>query len=202
MKRRLDAREKTLRAFRAYLDLQTTTDWIRREVRGQLQAFEMTLAGFRVLEMLYREGPTHMNETARRLEYDRQNLYATVRMLEGRGLVRRVSETLPLVDNKRNRELKEKGDTEHRGRGVTRLRLTPAGRKFIANLFPRHAKVVKALMRALHGREQETLSKLCRKLRAGDAWKFLTEFRFMRAGEEFEIDMEDLKRELEEIRRE
>jgi hypothetical protein len=32
--------------------------------------------------------------------------------------------------------------------------------------------------------------------------KFMTELRYLRAGEEFEIDPEDLKRELEEIRRE
>jgi hypothetical protein len=32
--------------------------------------------------------------------------------------------------------------------------------------------------------------------------KFVTELRYLRAGEEFEIDPEDLKRELEEIRRE
>jgi hypothetical protein len=57
-------------------------------------------------------------------------------------------------------------------------------------------------MRALHRREQETLSKLCRKLRRGDFMKFVTELRYLRAGEEFEIDPEDLKRELEEIRRE
>jgi guanylate kinase len=61
---------------------------------------------------------------------------------------------------------------------------------------------VKELMRALHGREQETLSNLCRKLREGDDWKYLREFRYLRAGEEFEIGVEDLKREIEEIRRE
>lgn len=200
MKERLDARGKTLRAFGAYLDLQKTTDWIRKQIRGQLHTFEITIAGFRVLELLYREGPTHMNETARRLEYERQNLFLVVQALEERGFVRRERETLPLVNNKRNQELKAMGDTEHRGRAVTRLRLTAAGRKYIANLFPRHAKVVKALMRALDGREQATLSRLCRKLRKGNFWKYLTELKCMRAGEEFDIDVEDLKREIQEIR--
>jgi MarR family 2-MHQ and catechol resistance regulon transcriptional repressor len=183
MRKRVDARGKTLRAFRAYLELQMTADWIRREMRGQLGSFEVTLAGFRVLEMLYREGPTHMSAAARKLECERQNLYVVVRTLEGRGFLRRVSETLPLVDNKRNRALKAMRDTEQRGRGVTRLRLTGAGRKFIANLFPRHAKVVKALMRALHGREQETLSKLCRKLREGLSVNYFKELRIIRDGE-------------------
>ena len=163
--------------------MQMTADWIRREMRGQLGSFEVTLVGFRVLEMLYREGPTHMSAAARKLECERQNLYMVVQTLEGRGFLRRVSETLPLVDNKRNRALKAMRDTEQRGRGVTRLRLTPAGRKFIATLFPRHAKVVKALMRALDGREQETLSKLCRKLREGLSVNYFKELRIIREGE-------------------
>jgi len=183
MRKRIDARGKTLRAFRAHLELQLTADWIRKDMRGQLGSFDMTLAGFRVLEMLYREGPTHMSAAAKKLECERQNLNVVVQTLERRGFVRRVSETLPLVDNKRNRALKAMGDTEQRGRGVTRLRLTHAGRKFIATLFPRHAKVVKALMRALHGREQETLSKLCRKLREGLSVNFFKELRIIREGE-------------------
>jgi len=34
---------------------------------------------------------------------------------------------------------------------------------------------VKALMRAIDGRQQETLSQICRRLRAGDALKFVKE---------------------------
>jgi MarR family 2-MHQ and catechol resistance regulon transcriptional repressor len=201
MKKRIDARGKTLRAFRAYLDLLATADWIRTEMRGQLESFDVTLAGFRVLEMLYREGPTYMSAASKKLECNHQNLHVIVRVLEDRGFVKRKMETLPLVDNRRNRALKAQGDEGQRGRRVARMRLTRAGRKFIGNLFPRHAKVVKALMRALDGREQETLSKLCRKLREGDDWKYLREFRYLRAGEEFEIDVEDLKLEIEKLRR-
>ena len=188
MNKRLDARGKTLRAFRAYLELQLTADWIRKEMRGQLGTFDVTLAGFRLLEMLYREGPTHMSAASKKLECDRQNLNVVVRALEERGFMRRASETLPLVDNRRNRALKAMGDTEQRGRGVTRLRLTRAGRKFIATLFPRHAKVVKALMRTLHGREQETMSKLCRKLREGLPVNYFKELRIIREGEGFEVE--------------
>jgi len=188
MNKRLDARGKTLRAFRAYLELQLTADWIRKEMRGQLGSFDVTLAGFRLLEVLYREGPTHMSAASKKLECERQNLNVVVRALEERGFLQRLSGTLPLVDNRRNRALKAMGDTEQRGRGVTRLRLTRAGRKFIATLFPRHAKVVKALMRALHGREQETLSRLCRKLREGLSMNYFKELRIIREGEGFEVE--------------
>jgi hypothetical protein len=105
-------------------------------------------------------------------------------------------EELPLVDNPRNRALKAKGDTEQRGRRVARMRLTRAGRKFIGDLFPLHAKVVKALMTALDGREEETLSRMCRKLRERDLLKSVREFRYFRAGEEFELDVEELEREM------
>jgi DNA-binding MarR family transcriptional regulator len=112
MRKRIDARGKTLRAFCAYLELQMTADWIRREMREQLGSFEVTLAGFRVLEMLYREGPTHMSAPARKLEWERQNLYLVVPTLEERGFLRRVSEKLALLDNKGNRALKAMADTE------------------------------------------------------------------------------------------
>ena len=46
--------------------------------------------------------------------------------------------------------------------------LTPRGKKFIGTFFPKHAKVVKSLMRVLEGREQVTLSRQLLKLRKGD----------------------------------
>jgi hypothetical protein len=33
-----------------------------------------------------------------------------------------------------------------------------------------------------------------------DDWKYLREFRYLRAGEEFEIDVDDLKLEIEKLR--
>jgi len=44
-------------------------------------------------------------------------------------------------------------------------------------VLPRHSKLVKALMRVLDGREQKTLVRICQKLRAGDALKFVSELR-------------------------
>jgi hypothetical protein len=43
-----------------------------------------------------------------------------------------------------------------------------------------HAIVVKAEMRVLNGREQETLSRMCVKLCQGDAVKFLKELMIIR----------------------
>jgi len=57
------------------------------------------------------------------------------------------------------------------------VRLTPRGKHFTGTFFPRHAKVVKSLMRVLDGQEQVTLSRLLQKLRKGDIVQFLREIR-------------------------
>jgi uncharacterized protein with von Willebrand factor type A (vWA) domain len=53
--------------------------------------------------------------------------------------------------------------------------LTPEGKEWIAHVFPKHAKVVKAEMRALDGREQQSLARLCQKLRRGNLERFMRE---------------------------
>ena len=55
-------------------------------------------------------------------------------------------------------------------------------------------------MRALDGREQETMSRLCRKLRAGDAAKFLREIRMMDEDEEAAELAEQLTSEIERLK--
>ncbi len=49
-------KEKTLLAFRAYLDLLDTAEWLRGYMRAPLESFDLTMGGFRLLELLYREG--------------------------------------------------------------------------------------------------------------------------------------------------
>jgi hypothetical protein len=57
---RISQRGKTLRAFRTFLDLLDTAELLRSQLRGPLEAFGLTIPGFRLLEMLYRDGPTFM----------------------------------------------------------------------------------------------------------------------------------------------
>ncbi|MGH9735392.1 MAG: hypothetical protein ACRD8A_12485 [Candidatus Acidiferrales bacterium] len=64
------------------------------------------------------------------------------------------------------------------------IRLTAEGETLIANGFRKHAKVVKAQMQALEGREQLSLSKLCGKLRRGDVMRFVHELMMEDAEEE------------------
>ena len=168
-------KEKTLRAFGAYLDLLDTAEWMRSYMRGQLESFDLTMGGFRLLEMLYREGPMSVPAAAEKRGCKRQNMDVIVGRLEERGWVRREVSRLPPSEIKESRLPKAQRGQKREGRRVGIVGLTPLGRKFIGIVFPKHAKVVKALMRVLDAREQESLSRVCRKLREGDVLKFASE---------------------------
>jgi DNA-binding MarR family transcriptional regulator len=168
--------EKRELAFRTYLDLLDTADWIRGFMRGPLESFDLTMGGFRLLEMLYRDGPVSMPEAAERMQCARQNTDVIFDRLEERGWVAREIWEFPPVDSKENlRRLRNVPRKEKRGRRIGMAVLTPQGKKFIAIVFSSHAKVVKALMRAIDGRERVSLSRICRKLREGDALRFRSE---------------------------
>ena len=53
-----------------------------------------------------------------------------------------------------------------------------AGGKLMEAVLPGHAKVVKALMRVLDGREQDTLRRLCERLREEDIMKYVQEMAY------------------------
>jgi DNA-binding MarR family transcriptional regulator len=184
--RRITQRGKTLRAFGAYLDLLDTAEMMRNELRGQLDGFGLTLRKFRLMEILYREGPTMMVIVAEKLLCSRQNLEFISKPLEERGWVRRVLRPLraeELAERKRVRAIGHPYRRYKNGHAVGILMLTAQGTKFVGTVFPKHAKVVKSLMRVLDGREQQTLSRLLQKLREGDIVKFVREIRIKRPGE-------------------
>lgn len=173
MKRRPTQREKTQRAWGAYLDLVDTADWIRRELRGPLEVFGLTMEEFRLLAMLYRDGPVTISMAAEKRERNRQNMHLTIRSAEEFGWVRRQIVRLRRGKTKESRV--PQGRPGRLGWRVGVVSLTPQGEKLIGSVLPKQAKLVKAWMRALDGREQLTLSQLCRKLREGDVLKFMSE---------------------------
>jgi len=175
MRKRPTQKEKTRLAYRAYTDLVDTADWIRGELRAQLEAFGLTWEGFRLLGALYREGPVTVPMAAERRGRTRQNMDIIVARLEERGWVRRTVVTYQPVQTKHNHFPKEMRGRRRKGRQVAVVGLTPLGEKFIGHVLPRHAKLVKSQMRALDGREKESLSRICRKLREGDVVRFVSE---------------------------
>jgi hypothetical protein len=60
---------------------------------------------------------------------------------------------------------------------VVNVMLSPDRQRIFPDVFRKHSKIVKAKMRVLDGREQHTLSRLCQKLRQGEALKFMPEFK-------------------------
>lgn len=174
-KRRATQKEKTLRAFGAYLELLDTAAWLKSWMQGPLTSCDLTMQGFRLLMLLYRDGATPMMEAAKRMRFARQNLEYVARRLEKRGWVRRENLKMPAGRQTTLAEhnVRRVGRKPARRMGI--IELTPLGEKFVAQVFPRQAKVAKALMRALDGREQETLAEICRKLRAGHIIKFMSE---------------------------
>ncbi len=74
MGHRATQKDKAARALLAGFDLLDTADWFAGEVRGALASFDLTIAGFRLMEMLLREGGTSMSLAARGRGLDPQNL--------------------------------------------------------------------------------------------------------------------------------
>jgi DNA-binding MarR family transcriptional regulator len=153
--------------------------WLRR----QLTTYDLTFQGFRMLEMLYREGPTLISLSAEKMECSRQNVHVILARLEARGWVVREIWGLPPVERDESRIAIARRDEEREGREAGVARLTRSGAAFIGHVFPNHEKVVKSLMRVLDAREQVTLSRILQKLRAGDVIKFVQEIRMVRHGE-------------------
>ena len=176
-KRYISQSGKTSRAFRAYIDLMDTADWLREEMSRQLDSFDLTMPQFRVLETLYNQGPQHQQELSRRFRCSKQNVASVLERLEEMGWIRRKNASLPRTSSARwvNPARAASEDRPARGRRIVRVMLSPEGRKAFGHVFQKHAKVVKAEMRALEGREQHTLSRLCEKLREGDVVKFVWE---------------------------
>jgi len=177
-------KEKTRRAFRAYVDLIDTAEWMKGELRGQLESFDLTMGGFRVLELLYREGPLAMSYAAEKRLCNRQNLDVIVKRLEERGWVERALVKLPPAEIKPSHLPKATRGKKREGRRIGYMRLTAQGEKFVGWVLPKHAKVVKSLMRVLDAREKESLSRICRKLREGDIVKYFSEIRHVDEEEE------------------
>jgi DNA-binding MarR family transcriptional regulator len=143
-------------------------------MRGQLATFDLSTFQFRMLATLLHNGPQYERAIAQQFQCSRQNVSRVIQSLERRGAVELCRVSRPSASGA--------GASQSR-RPDTRLvvvRLTKMGESLIRYVFPVHAKVVKAEMKVLDGRQQETLSRMCVKLREGDAVKFLKELMILR----------------------
>lgn len=58
---------------------------------------------------------------------------------------------------------------------MTVVGMSAEGKRLVRRMLPRHSKYVHALMRALDAREQDSLFRICRKLRTGNPVRFFAE---------------------------
>jgi len=180
-------RERTERAFAAYLELVETAQWIVRELSGPLNYFELTMNEFRLLFLLYREGPMSLSEAAKKRALLVGNLSTLVARLEKFGWLRREIVWRAPVERRASKIPRTRRERPRRGPRFRQVSLTSAGERKIESVIPRQAKLVKSLMRTLDMREQDTLGRLCRKLREEYIVKFIREIRMEDAEEDLMV---------------
>ncbi|HEY6467548.1 MAG TPA: MarR family transcriptional regulator, partial [Candidatus Acidoferrales bacterium] len=165
-------RARKVKAFRVYLNLLETAEEVRRQLGAQMATFGLTLEEFRLLELLYRKGPATTSDVRERKACSRQNVMRLTGALGERGLVERKLVELPSTE-----------DDTGRGGRVSEMRLTAAGENLVGKVLPRHMKMVLAVLRTLSWREQETLGRICQKLKDWDAFKLMQELEWEDAEE-------------------
>lgn len=168
-----NAEGKTVRAFAAYLDLCEAAEYLTEQMSRQLAMFNLSTFQFRLLATLLHNGPQYEKAIGHQFHCSRQNVSKVVDSLVRMGCVH-------TSRSARVRRIRAGVLSERPDRRILLVRLTPKGEGLIRYVFPKHAKLVKAEMKVLDGRHQETLSRLCIKLREGNAVKFVKELMMLR----------------------
>ena len=166
--KRASQQERRRRAWDAYIDLVKTADWVRGRLRTFLATVGLTTEEFHLLALLHRDGPLTVSQAMAKRERDRKNTYFTIRQAEEFGWVQWQVTDYSADGGKDGPTTTDRHGGRRHAPRVGVVSLTPAGEKLIGKALPNHEKVVNSLMRALEGREHESLSHLCRKLRRED----------------------------------
>ena len=117
-------KQKTQRAFRACMVLLDTAEWMKSELRGLLELFDLTMREFRLLEVLYREGALPLRQVAGKQRTQRANMRKLVVRLGKRGWVRQMIVVLPPADFERSHLAKSEEDKPRNGRRIGVVGLT------------------------------------------------------------------------------
>ena len=144
MQNKYSGNKKERRALKSYVKLMRASDSVTQRTHQHLSATGLSLSQFAVLEALYHLGPLSQKEIGQKILRSSGNITMVIDNLEKHGLVKRKRHN---VD-----------------RRYFIIHLTSRGQKRIDNIFPRHAAVIADEMSVLSESEQETLSKLCKKL--------------------------------------
>lgn len=133
--------KKTLNAF---IKMMRATESMNNRLNRHLAEANLTLSQFGTLEVLHHLGPLNQRAIGEKLLKSGGNITMVIDNLERCGHVKR------------------KKDPEDR-RAVL-IHLTPKGKEFIEDFFPKHLEKIKEEFSVLTEDEKETLAEICKKL--------------------------------------
>jgi len=117
---------------------------LRRHAERSIEAVDMCLSDFAILEAILHKGPQSVSELGRRIELTSGSMTTAIDRLEARGLVTRADHA-----------------TDRR---TWVIHLTPEGRALISKVFARHEQAMERAMRGLSKSERATLTDLLKRL--------------------------------------
>jgi MarR family 2-MHQ and catechol resistance regulon transcriptional repressor len=133
-----------VRAIDTYIKLQRSAESTAARATRHLASAGLTFSQYGVLDILFHLGSLPLGQIAEKILKSEGNMTTVVDNLERRGLVKR--------------------ERKERDRRVITLTLTEAGRNVIEGILPPHIQAIVEEMSVLTPDEQETLSRLCRKV--------------------------------------
>lgn len=133
-----------VRALNTYIKLVRATDSVSSRIHRHLDASNLTITQFGVLEALLHLGPLYQRDLAFKLLKSGGNITLVIDNLEKRELVKR--------------------DRETQDRRCIKVSLTEKGQQLISQIFPYHVAAVMDELSILTPSEQEELARLCRRL--------------------------------------
>ncbi len=136
--------EERKTALDAFVKLTRAAESVLARLQKHLAERGITGSQFNVLEMIHHLGPLPQGRIGRKMLRSGGNMTLVVDNLEKRGLVVRIR--------------------DERDRRSYIIDLTPAGKEFIAGLFPFYADKIEEEMGVLTGPELEQLAALCKKI--------------------------------------
>lgn len=133
-----------LLALNSYIKLQRAADSVAGQTHRHLAQANLSISQFGVLECLYHLGPLCQRDIGRKILKSSGNISTVIDNLEKRGFVAR--------------------QRSKKDRRYISVGLTESGKQLIADVFPRHVEEIVAQLGTLPPREQQQLSRLCKKL--------------------------------------
>jgi MarR family transcriptional regulator, 2-MHQ and catechol-resistance regulon repressor len=131
----------------AYVKMMRCADTVQSLLARNIESYGITLSQLGVMEILLHHGEQNQKSLAGKMLRSGANLTTIIDNLEKRTLVRR-----------------NRGSADRR---VVVIDLTPAGKKLIADVFPRHLNNIFRMMSVLSADELRLYAELSRKLGLG-----------------------------------